>query len=175
MNWKTPVTMVVLLLVLVVSTVVGWNYATQEVPSLSEAARSEEPKERCRTYNSGQTLEATAVTVNVFNTADEPNLARTTMAMFATQGFVGGVAENSDQDVPGGRVLLTADKPKSAPVLLVRKQLKGKVRRTQASDGPGTAGEVNVYLGSRFRGLRENAPTKVKVKGRTRVCFEVDE
>ena len=172
MNWKTPVTMIVLIVLLVVGTMVGWRYATQDVPSLADATDTDEPRTRCRVYNSGQALEARAVTVNVFNTSGEPNLAGRTIALFLSRGFSGGVAENSEARVPGRRVLLTAADPKSAQVRLVRKQLKGVVR-SRVSDEANTGTAVNVYLGDRFRGLRGQAPSSVKVEGRTRVCFEV--
>lgn len=174
MSWKTPVTMVVLILLLVGGTMVGWRYATEEVPSLADATDTDEPRTRCRVFNSGQALEAGAVTVNVFNTSGEPNLAGRTMAVFLSRGFSGGVAENSEEAVPGRRVLLTAADPSSAQVRLVRKQLKGVVR-SRVTDEANTGTAVNVYLGDRFRGLRRDAPSSVKVEGRTRVCFEVDD
>lgn len=175
MSWKTPVTMVGLVLLLVLGTMIGWYYATQDVPSLRDAATADEPKTTCRTYDSGQALEVSAVTVNVFNTGDEPDLAGATMSLFITRGFGGGVAENSERKVPGERVLITAEDPTSAQVRLVRKQLKGGVIHTRASDETDTDGVVNVYLGQRFRGLSDRAPTEVKVQGTTRVCFQTDE
>jgi hypothetical protein len=175
MNWKTPVTMVVLILMLVAGTVVGWHYATQDVPSLRDAATADEPKTQCRTYDSGQALEVSAVTVNVYNTPEGlPNLAGTTMQEFIARGFVGGVAENSEQKVPGRRVLIIAENPTSAQVRLVRKHLKGKVV-TRGTDDPDMGGAVNVYVGQRFKGLRDKGPNQVKVRGSQRVCFEVDE
>jgi hypothetical protein len=53
--------------------------------------------------------------------------------------------------------------------------LRGEVP-VRVSEESETEGEVNVYVGSRFRGLLNNAPTEVRVKeGTLRYCYEVDE
>ena len=171
MNWKTPVTMIVLVLVLVGGALVGWRYATQEVPSLSDAAG--ESQQDCRTYDSGQALETSAVTVNVFNTAGISGLAGETMRKLIQRGFIGGVAENSERQVPARRVLLTATDPKSAQVRLVRRHLKGNVV-VRSADDPDVGTGVNLFISERFRGLKADAPRQVRVKGSTEVCFEVE-
>jgi len=174
MNWKTPLTMVVLILLLVGGTVVGWHYATQDVPSLRDAASADEPETACRTYDSGSKLKTGAVTVNVYNASGIPNLAGQTMTEFVERGFSGGVIENAERKVPGKSVLLLAVEPKSAQVRLVRKQLQGKVR----SSAPETTTEstaIDVYLGPKFKGFVRQAPDSVRVKGSTRVCYEIDE
>ena len=176
MNWKTPVTLLVLITVVVIGSMVGWHYATQDMPSLSDAADADEPTVQCETLNRGQALEAGAVTVNVYNTPKgEPNMAGTTLTQFVERGFLGGTAEDSERVIPERRVLLTAEDPKSPQVQLVRKQLRGEVPVRVAEDS-GTEGEVNVYVGSRFRGLLDNAPREVRVKeGTLEYCYEVDE
>ena len=174
MNWKTPVTLIVLVLLVIGGTLVGWRYATQELPSLRDAA-GDEPEQTCRTYDSGQALETSAVTVNVYNTPGGiSGLAGATMEKLITRGFVGGVTENSQRKVTNGTVLLTAAKPTSAQVRLVRSQLRGEVL-TRKSLNPDTGTDVNIFLGRRFPGLRADAPKQVRVKGQTEVCFEVEE
>jgi hypothetical protein len=176
MNWKTPVTLVVLILMVVGGSVIGWHYATQDMPSLRDAAEADKPTVTCETLNRGQALEAGAVTVNVYNTPKGvPNMAGTTLTQFVERGFLGGTAEDSERVIPERRVLLTAEDPKSPQVQLVRKQLKGEVP-VRAADEAVTRGEVNVYVGSRFRGLLENTPTEVRVReGTLKYCYEVDE
>lgn len=173
MNWKTPVTMIVLVLVVIGGALVGWRYATQEVPSLRDATGND-PQQECRTYDSGQALRTNAVTVNVFNTGGISGLAGETMRDLIQRGFIGGVAENADRRVPGGRVLLTARDPKSPQVRLVREQLKGKVV-TRVADDPDVGTGVNMFMGDRFRGLKPDAPRRVRVRGSTEVCFEVEQ
>jgi hypothetical protein len=174
MNWKTPVTLIFLVLLVIGGTLVGWRYATQELPDLRDAA-GDEPEQTCRTYNSGQALETGAVTVNVYNTPGGiSGLAGETMERLITRGFVGGVTENSDRKVTKGTVLLTAADPKSAQVRLVRRQLDGEVVIRRATS-PDIGTSVNVFLGRQFPGLRADAPRQIKVKGRTEVCFEVEE
>lgn len=174
MNWKTPVTLIVLVLFVVGGTLVGWRYATQEVPSLRDAA-GDDPELTCRTYNSGQALETGAVTVNVYNTPGGlDGLAGETMEKLITRGFVGGVTENSRNRIKKGTVLLTAADPKSAQVRLIRKHLAGRVLTKRARDAD-IGSSVNIFVGRRFPGLTRNAPKQVKVKGRTEVCFEVEE
>lgn len=176
MSWKTPITLVVLIGVVVVGSMIGWHYATQDMPSLSDAAEADEPTIQCETLNRGQALEAGAVTVNVFNTPrGVPNMAGTTLTQFIERGFIAGTAQNSERIIPERRVLITATDPKSPQVQLVRKQLRGEVPVRAAGDST-AEGEVNVYVGSRFRGLAKKAPTEVRVReGTLEYCFEVDE
>jgi hypothetical protein len=101
-------------------------------------------------------------------------MAGSTLRKLVARGFSGGIVENSEQRIPGRRVLVTAAEPRSAQARLVRKHLKGRVVVRVAED-PDIGTAVNVYVGRRFRGLVKSAPTQVKVKGSTRVCYEVDE
>ena len=88
MNWKTPITLVVLITVVVIGSIVGWHYATQDMPSLSDAAEADEPTTVCKTLNRGQALETGAVTVNVYNTPKGiPNMAGTTLTQFVERGL----------------------------------------------------------------------------------------
>jgi hypothetical protein len=174
MNWRTPVTLIVLVLLVVGGTLVGWRYATQELPDLRDTA-GDEPEQTCRTYNSGQALKTGAVTVNVYNTPGGiSGLAGQTMERLITRGFVGGVTENSSRRVTRGTVLLTAADPTSAQVRLVRRQLDGEVL-VRRSGNPAMGTSVNIFLGRQFPGLSGDAPKQIRVRGRTKVCFEVEE
>lgn len=175
MNWKTPVTMVFLVLVLIGGTMVGWHFLTQEAPSLSEAA-GDEPAEECTTYDSGQALETGAVTVNVYNTSGISGFAGRTMTKLVSRGFVAGTTGDSDVSVPRRTVLLTSAEPSPAQVRLVRAQLKGKVT-TEVAEDPDIGTDVNMFVGKRFEGFvpEKRARSEVKVKGSTRVCFQVEQ
>jgi hypothetical protein len=110
----------------------------------------------------------------VYNTpGGTSGLAGATMERLITRGFVPGVTENSRRKVTKGTVLVTAADPRSAQVRLVSIQLRGKVVIRRAANRD-IGSSVNVFLGRRFRGLLDGAPKQVKVKGRTRVCFEVE-
>lgn len=174
MNLKTPLTLAVLVAVLIGGAVVGWRYATQEVPSLRDGTASDGPTCRNRTFDSGQTLESRAVTVNIYNAGDVSGLAGETLRAFQTQGFIGGSATDRNIRMPNKNALIAAAEPRSAPVRLVRRQLAGRVAVRAAGD-PDIGTDVNVYIGNRFRGVVRDARTSLRVRGTTTVCVPVEE
>lgn len=174
MNLKTPLTLAVLVAILIGGSVIGWGLATQEVPSLRDSTASDGPTCADQTFRSGSTLEANAVTINVFNDGTVSGLAGETLRELQEKGFIGGGATDSSVRMPNRNALITAVDPRSAPVRLVRRQLEGLVPVREAKD-PDTDTDVNIYIGNRFRGVARDSRTSLKVRGQTTVCVPVDE
>ncbi len=174
MSLKTPVTLAVLVAVLVGGSVVGWRLVTEDVPSLRDSTASDGPTCEDQTFDSGSRLESTAVTVNVFNDGTVSGLAGETLRALQDKGFIGGGATDSSVRMPNQNALVVAAEPRSAPVRLVKRQLRGRVAIRRAEDADiGT--DVNIYVGNRFQGVARKARTSLKVRGQTTVCVPVAE
>lgn len=174
MNVKTPLTLAVLVAVLIGGSIVGWGLATQEMPSLRDSTASDGPTCMDQTFDSGSTLESNAVTVNVYNTGDVSGLAGKTLRALQNKGFIGGGAIDGRARMPNKNALVVAAEPRSAPVRLVKAQLKGRVFLRKADD-PEIGTDVSIYLGNRFRGIAPKTRTSLRVRGQTTVCVPVDE
>lgn len=171
-HFRTPITLLVLLVVLVVGLLVGWRLATGKVPSLRESTGSSEPTCHIEKLKAGSQLRARQVTVNVLNAGSTPNLAGDTMRALTRRGFDGGTTGNAPKGVRTGRVLILDTDPKAAQVRLVAKQFAGRVKVRKASGGDNSAA-VDVIVGNHFdvhTGINKKAPTSLKVKGTTDVC-----
>ncbi len=177
MSLKTPLTLAVLVAVLVGGSVVGWRLATEEVPSLRDSTASDGPTCDDQTFDSGSRLQSTAVTVNVFNDGTVSGLAGETLRALQDNGFIGGSATDSSVRMPNRNALVVAAEPRSAPVRLVKRQLRGRVaiREAAAEEDADIGTDVNIYVGNRFQGVARNARTSLKVRGQTTVCVPVDE
>lgn len=174
MSLKTPLTLAVLVAVLIGGSVVGWQLVTEEMPSLRDSTASDGPTCDDQTFDSGSRLKSTAVTVNVFNDGTVSGLAGETLRALQDKGFIGGAATDSSVRMPNRNALVVAAEPRSAPVRLVKRQLRGQVAVRRAEDADiGT--DVNIYVGNRFQGVARNARTSLKVRGQTTVCVPVDE
>ncbi|MDQ3629013.1 MAG: LytR C-terminal domain-containing protein [Actinomycetota bacterium] len=174
MSLKTPLTLAVLVAVLVGGSVIGWGLATQEVPSLRDSTASDGPTCDEQTFDSGSTLESAAVTVNVINDGTVSGLAGETLRALQDKGFIAGSATDGDVRMPNENALVVALEPRSAPVRLVKRQLRGRVAVRRAED-PDIGTDVDVYVGNRFQGVARNARTALKVRGQTTVCVPVEE
>ncbi|MGI8613955.1 MAG: LytR C-terminal domain-containing protein [Nocardioidaceae bacterium] len=170
MSVRTPLTLVVLLMALVVGAVVGWQLATTNVPSLSSASGSG-PTCRDKSLGSGSELRAGQVTVNVHNAGQVSGLAGETLAALTGKGFRGGVADDAGKKVTADNVLILSAAPKSVEVRLVASQFKGKV---DVRSAPGKGSDaVDVYVGNHFRGLDDKARTSLRVGHKMTVCVPV--
>lgn len=174
MNVRTPLTLAALVAILIGGSVVGWGLATEEMPSLRDSTASDDPTCTDTTFNSGSTLESDAVTVNVVNAGSVSGLAGETLRDLQAKGFIGGGATNGRARIPNDNALVTAADPRSAPVRLVKRQLRGVVL-SRVADEPDIGTDVNIYIGDRFRGVAPNTRSSLKVRGKTTVCVPLEE
>jgi LytR cell envelope-related transcriptional attenuator len=171
LNFRGPITLVGLIVLLVIGLIVGWRLATEDVPSLRESTGSSEPSCRMQELDAGSTLRSTQVTINVLNSGSTPNLAGDTMRALTKRGFEGGVTGNAPQGVRADNVLILDPDPKSSQVRLVAKQFVKRVQTKKSSEGDPAA--VDIIVGNDFRvssGVDRSAPTSLKVRGTTDVC-----
>ena len=170
MSLKTPLTLVLLVLLLVIGSLLGWQLLTQEAPPLDAGSRGSACLDR--QLESGTKLRAGQITVNVYNAGSISGLAHTTMRSLIRQGFAAGVVDNAPARSGARNVLVLDPEPKSASVRLVAHQFNGDVvirrRADDLSDG------IDVIVGDGFRGLDDKAKTTLAVQNQTDVCVPVD-
>lgn len=166
---KSPLTLLVLVLMVAAAFVVGWRLATEPVPSTVVEA-DERRKRSCKpeTLRPGDSLQISQVRVNVYNAGTVPGLAESTLTELVQRGLLPGRTGNAPADVDTQETLLLDPDPDSAAVKLVKKQLKRPVQVRKVADDL-TEG-VDVIVGDQAQGLRKGSPTQVQVKAATTIC-----
>lgn len=168
MNWKTPITLMVLLGLLLGAVFYGWQtIISPDETEKAPAAPGKPPHcERKATFKKGQTIRAQDIAVNVYNAGIVPGLAGNTLSALVSKGFKGGVSDN----VPGAQsarnVTIMTDVPTSPKVRLVRMQFQGPVRLESGELGVG----VDVIVGDDFRGVDPNASTVIRLTRNVSSC-----
>lgn len=171
LNFRTPLTLMALIAVLVFGLLVGWRLMTEPVPSLRDSTGSSEPSCQVQELKAGSTLRSSQVTINVLNSGSTPNLAGDTMRALTKRGFEGGLTGNAPQGVRAKSVVILDPDPKSSQVRLVAKQFDHRPSVQKSTDNDPAA--VDIIVGNRFRvssDLDRNARTSLKVRGTTDVC-----
>ena len=146
MNWRTPITLVVLLGVLLGAAFYGWNTIVNPDDD-NKADKSDDPKQTtCKhqtVIKKGQLIQAGQVTVNVYNAGSRSGLASETLNLLVEQGFKRGVADNAPDDITTwGNVSIVLPGGAGEPTTrLVHNQFLGIV-------------QVRRRAGSRARGRR---------------------
>lgn len=163
MRWRTPITLLVLLGVVVGAGWYGWEQFNDPVdnPFTTRPPCTDEQ------FAEGDRLEANQVRVNVYNAGEVEGLAGATMDQLRRRGFRRGTAENAPTRIAVDDVAIYHRKLDSAAVRLVRRQFATRVevhRRPDIADG------VDVVIGSDFSGIDRSAGTNVQVSARERIC-----
>ena len=161
---RTAVTLVLLLGILAVMLVVGWNAASKPFPKVSGATAE------CRTEKVKKEIFRREITVSVYNDTKRGGLADRTMAELERRAFRPGDVANAPAGIKVNyaQVLSTdADDPEAE---LVAKQFKPPANVVQADDeyGPG----VDVMLGPQFKKLRKPGPRSLKLDEPIRSCVD---
>jgi len=163
MRWRTPLTLLVLLGVVVTAGWYGWEQLNNPVDN----PFAEQPRCTDEQFGEGDRLQAEQVRVNVYNAGNLEGLAGATMDQLRRRGFRPGSAENAPADVSVDTVAIYDRLPESAAVRLVSKQFMGKVevfRRPDIADG------VDIVVGSGHRGIDPAASTNVQVSASEDIC-----
>lgn len=164
MRWRTPLTLLVLLGVVVTAGWYGWDQFNDPVPDNPFA---EQPRCTDERFAEGDRLPAEQVRVNVYNAGNREGLAGATMDQLRRRGFLRGSAENAPTDISVDAVAIYDRKPESAAVRLVSKQFMGQVevfRRPDISDG------VDIVVGSDYRGIDPSANTNLQISSEEDIC-----
>jgi hypothetical protein len=164
MSWRTPVTLVVLLGLVIGAAWYGWQlFDKPYVDPFAERERS------CvgERLKKGDQLRTRQVTINVYNDNGREGLASDTLAQLRRRGFRPGDAANAPRRASARRVAIYDAEPRSAAVRLVAAQFRGQVRTVKR---PNIGSGVDVVVGSGYRGLARQAPKAVVVKATERIC-----
>ncbi len=172
MNWKTPITLVALLLLLLGSVYYGWQAATAPTSSDTVSTRTSpsttaQPsctkKQLARKKTS---VESTNVVVNVYNAGSLTGLASDTLSRLAAQGFKEGVINDAPARVKAANVAILSKVTRSPEVKLVAAQFQGPVVVRKDNLGPG----VDVIVGDQFQAVDSHAETSIVVRHPVRRC-----
>jgi LytR cell envelope-related transcriptional attenuator len=128
MRWRTPITLLLLLAVLLGAAYYGWN--TVISPTDDKASTPNHPKPTCtkiERFKKGQRITARDVLVNVYNAGVISGLAASTLEDLKNRGFKAGVAENAPPGMFARNVKILAQNRHSPTVRLVAMQFKGRV------------------------------------------------
>lgn len=177
MQWRTPITLVVLLVILLGAAYYGWQTVVD--PGDPGAATTPDPtpptkttKRACvqeKTYPKGATIRATSFKVNVYNAGGISGQAGDVLSALHDNGFQEGVADNPPPSVTAINVSILTSTPNSPLARLVQQQFKGNVRLVP---GPNLGVGVDVVIGPSFNGMEPSAPAVLTVEEATTVCTE---
>lgn len=169
MTWKTPITLLVLLGLLLAGAYVGWQSVTSsDTTTKTDTTTPTAPTCTAKaSLRPGQVLRAKDIVVNTYNASNRSGLAGETLDALVAKGFKKGAAENAPDRADVANVTIWTDEATSPSVLLVAKQFRGKVTITA---GDALAPGVVILLGDNFTALRATAPLRVKVRRNTQGC-----
>lgn len=177
MQWRTPITLAVLLMILLGAAYYGWQTVVD--PATDKGASStpttptkSTPKLVCvkkQTYPKGTTVQASSFKVNVYNAGQVSGQAGQVLAELHARGFQTGVADNPPNGVTAKSVTIFTSSPDSPRAALVAKQFKAPV---QLLKGPDLAIGVDVVIGPGFTGMATGAPSSLTLHKATTVCTE---
>jgi hypothetical protein len=156
---KSALTLLVLIALLVVAGVWGWQAATKPFPS-------SEPAPLCTdvTVLTGTQVFRDQVAVSVYNGSDRSGLASATMEQLEERGFVGADSGNAPAKVDG--VEIWSDEPRNAAVRLVARQFKG----ARIVSGEQLGRGVVVVVGESFKSLRKKEVESVTAVESSTFC-----
>ena len=178
MQWRTPITLAVLLMILLGAAYYGWQTvvdpATDSGASTTPtpSTTSQTTKQVClqkKTYPKGATIRATSFKVNVYNAGGISGQAGDVLTSLHSNGFQEGVAANPPPTVMATNVSILTSTPNSPLARLVQEQFKGKVRLVP---GPNLAVGVDIVIGANFIGVNPSAPNVLTLQERATVCVK---
>ena len=173
MNWRTPITMVVLLGVLLGAAYYGWSTIVNPGDDKKSASNGPKNTPTCtqKTIKKGSQVPAADVTVNVYNAGSRSGLAGETLDLLVQKGFKRGVADNAPSDITtwGNASVILPGGQGQPQTRLVHNQFLGIVKYV---DGPALAPGVDVVVGDNFRGVNPTAQAFVRVQRQVTACVE---
>lgn len=169
MSWKTPVTLLVLLLVLLGAAFYGWRSVVASTTSgntTSSPTVGQQPCTKHKQIRKGQRIFAADIVVNVYNAGSIPGLAAATSIRLTDQGFRPGVIADAPRRISAKNVTILSNTRRSPEVRLVAKQFKGRVVIRKDDLGAG----IDVILGDKFQAVDRQAKPFLVVRKTLRTC-----
>jgi hypothetical protein len=173
-SWKTPVTLLVLLVLLLGGALYGWQTIISPATEDNAGNTSQPPPDTCENvqqFHRGQLIRSDDIVVNVYNAGSIANLAETTLEKLKHRGFQSGVFDNAPSRVSASNVTIITQGKLSPQVRLVAKQFKGEIRF--AKGAPIDTG-IDVVVGDDFKGIDATAKKKMRLKRDVSTCTKVD-
>lgn len=177
MQWRTPITLAVLIVILLGGAFYGWHTIVTPVTSSGASTPTPKPKPhkpatkqvcvKHKTYPKGAQVAAASFKVNVYNAGGISGKAGDVLATLQNRGFRQGVAANPPLGVTATNVTILTYAPNQPQVRLVQQQFRGPVR---VLPGPNLAPGVDIVVGASYQGLASGAPTKLTITKPTTVC-----
>ncbi len=169
MNWKTPITLLVLLLLLGGAAYYGWHAVatpTVSTGTLTSPTQGEPTCLKHKHVTKGQRIVAKDIAVNVYNAGSVPGLAAATSGRLSDNGFQAGLIADAPAHVAAKNVTILSDTGRSPEVRLVAKQFNGPVVVRKKDLGAG----VDVVLGDKFQSVDSHAKPYLVVHKTLRTC-----
>ncbi len=164
----TAVTLVVLLVILTIAGVVGFNALFAPLPGAGEQTPAAAPSPSCTEQPAKSRLRTKDVTVNVFNAGTRAGLAGSTYDALRNRGFKGGQIGNAPSaKVRRAQVWIVEGEEDAGR--LVARQLAKKAKPHLVSADEDLGDGVDLVVGNGFRKL-VRAPRSVKVTQPTDSC-----
>ena len=172
MSWKTPVTLLVLLVLLLGGAFYGWQTIISPATE-DKTAGNPKPTDKCervQQFHRGQLIRADDIVVNVYNAGSIANLAEETLTGLKERGFKPGVFDNAPSQVSATNVTILTQGKLTPQVRLVAKQFKGEIR--YARGAPIDTG-IDIVVGNDFKGIDAKAKKTLRLKRDVSTCTSV--
>ena len=172
MSWKSPVTMLVLLVLLLAAAFYGWQTIISPATEDNTAGGPKPPGkcERVKEFHRGQLIRADDIIVNVYNAGSIANLAEKTLTGLKDRGFKPGVFDNAPSQVSASNVTIITQGKLTPQVRLVAQQFKGEIRYSHGN--PIDTG-IDVVVGDQFKGIDAKAKKTLRLKRDVSTCTAV--
>jgi hypothetical protein len=157
----TGVTLAVLVVVLCVMAIWGYQAATAPVESTSTPSSTATPTCDPQQQKVSRYLHRKDVTVSVYNSGKKSGRARETMDLLERAGFRPGEVSNAPEGVSTDRAVVYSTKSDDPAAELVALALgkNTQVVHTDETLGPG----VEVVIGDKFKKLDPKAPNRIEL------------
>lgn len=170
MSWKTPITLLVLLVVLLGAAFYGWKTIISPSGDDDEVVAKQPRCDQTQDFTRGQVIKAGDIVVNVYNSGSIANLAGETLESLDRKGFEPGVSDNAPTGFDAANVTIVTAAKDSPPVKLVAEQFKGTVKYVKGRDlAPG----IDVIVGDNFIGTKPGAKKSLRVTRDVTTCTDV--
>jgi ribosomal protein L24 len=168
-SWKTPITLVLLLLILLGAAYYGWQSVTAPAASDTTTPQTPTTTTPCSKethIRKGQQIRAADIVVNVYNAGSITGLAGATSSNLAAKGFRAGQVTDAPARIHVSNVAILTKATHSPIARLVASQFQGPVAIRHDNLAPG----IDVVVGDSFQAVDPRAKSVLVVHKKVRSC-----